>query len=86
MKYRALVNFTGLISMAKGQVRDISDLSLARDLLKAKYIEECKEEAEKTQSAEAPKESKALKEEAKPKSAPKKSLTKSSPKKKEKKS
>lgn len=82
MKYRALVNFTGLISMGKGQVREISDLSLARDLLKAKYIEEYVEKPEKTQSAEAPTESEALKKEAKPKSAPKKSSTKS-PKKKE---
>ena len=40
MKYRALVSFTGLVSMAKGQVREISDLSLAQDLLKAIYIEE----------------------------------------------
>ena len=42
MKYRALVSFTGLVSMAKGQVREISDFSLAHDLLKAKYIEEVK--------------------------------------------
>lgn len=42
MRYRALVSFTGLVSMAKGQVREISDLSLAHDLLKAKYIEEVK--------------------------------------------
>ena len=40
MKYRALVSFTGLVSMAKDEVREISDLSLAHDLLKAKYIEE----------------------------------------------
>ena len=42
MKYRALVSFTGLVSMAQGQVREISDLSLAHDLLKANYIEEVK--------------------------------------------
>ena len=40
MKYRALVSFTGLVSMAKGDVRDISDTSIAGDLLKAGYIEE----------------------------------------------
>lgn len=42
MRYRALVSFTGLVSMAKDEVREISDLSIANDLLKAKYIEEVK--------------------------------------------
>lgn len=42
MKYRALVSFTGLVSMAKGEVREISDLSIANGLLKAKYIEQVK--------------------------------------------
>ena len=43
MQYKALVSFTGLVAMAKGEVREISDLSLAKDLLKAGYIEEVKE-------------------------------------------
>ena len=43
MMYKALISFTGLISMTKGDVREISDISLARDLLKAGYIEEIKE-------------------------------------------
>ena len=38
MMYQALVSFTGLISMAKGDVKEISDISLANDLLKAGYI------------------------------------------------
>lgn len=40
MKYRALVSFTGTISMAGGEVREISDLTLAENLLKCGYIEE----------------------------------------------
>ena len=38
--YRALVSFTGLISMVKGEVREISDSSLADDLLRCHYIED----------------------------------------------
>lgn len=38
--YKAMISFTGLISMAEGEVREISDSSLADDLLKAGYIVE----------------------------------------------
>lgn len=38
MKYKALVSFSGLVSMAKDEVMDISDSSFAKDLLKAGYI------------------------------------------------
>lgn len=48
MRYRALVSFTGLVSMAKDEVREISDLSIANDLLKAKYIEEVKADGKGT--------------------------------------
>jgi hypothetical protein len=44
--YKALVSFSGLVSMAEGEVREISDLSIAKDLLKCGYIEEVKEEKE----------------------------------------
>lgn len=53
MMYKALVSFTGLISMGKGDVREISDISIANDLLKAKYIEEVKEG--KTRKTRSPK-------------------------------
>lgn len=43
MQYKALVSFTGLVSMAVGDVREISDVSIANDLLKVGYIEEVKE-------------------------------------------
>lgn len=43
MQYRALVSFSGLISMSMGEVREIKDESIVNDLLKAGYIEELKE-------------------------------------------
>ena len=36
--YKALVSFSGRISMVKGEVRDINDPVVVADLLKAKYI------------------------------------------------
>lgn len=38
MQYKALVSFSGVISMSAGQVREISDKALADDLVKAGYI------------------------------------------------
>jgi len=42
MEYRAKVSFSGIISMAAGQVAEIADPAIAKDLLKAGYIEEVK--------------------------------------------
>lgn len=42
MKYKALVSFTGKVSMTMDEVREISDKSVAKDLLQAGYIEEIK--------------------------------------------
>ena len=42
--YTALTSFSGKISMAEGEVRDIPDPSLVKDLLKAGYITETAEE------------------------------------------
>ena len=39
MNYRALVNFSGLISMRRGEVKAIKDKALVADLIRAKYIE-----------------------------------------------
>lgn len=47
--YKARVNFSGVISMSVGDVADIADASIAKDLLKAGYIEEVKP-AEKVQT------------------------------------
>ena len=49
MKYRALVSFTGTVSMAMGEVREISDLALAKNLLKVGYVEEIKEKGKETE-------------------------------------
>ena len=38
--YRALISFSGQVSMAEGEIRDISDKNIVDDLLSAKYIEE----------------------------------------------
>jgi hypothetical protein len=39
MKYKALVGFSGLVSMKKGEVKEIKDKHIVDDLLKAGYIE-----------------------------------------------
>lgn len=38
--YRALISFSGKVSMAEGEIRDISDKAIVSDLLGAGYIEE----------------------------------------------
>lgn len=40
MQVRAKVNFSGLISMTKGEERELNNEFLLKDLLKAGYIEE----------------------------------------------
>lgn len=40
--YKALVSFSGKISMFKDQVKEIKDKDIINDLLKAGYIEEVK--------------------------------------------
>lgn len=40
--YRAKVCFSGLISMKKGEAKDIKDKKIVKDLLKSGYIEEVK--------------------------------------------
>lgn len=44
MKFKALKSFSGLVSMRKGEVREILDKEIINDLLGAKYIEEVVEE------------------------------------------
>lgn len=38
--YRALVSFVGKVSMSEGEVRDINNPKIEKDLLDAHYIEE----------------------------------------------
>lgn len=40
--YKALVSFAGKVSMGKGEVREINDKEIVKDLLNAGYIEEVK--------------------------------------------
>jgi hypothetical protein len=40
--YKAIVGFSGLINMKKGEIKEIKDKALVKDLLKAGYIEEVK--------------------------------------------
>ncbi len=39
MKVRALIGFSGLVSMRKGEVKEIRDKNIVADLLRAGYIE-----------------------------------------------
>jgi hypothetical protein len=45
--YKAIIGFSGLINMKKGEVKDIKDKALVKDLLKAGYIVEVKPEKAK---------------------------------------
>ena len=40
MEVRALVSFSGLVSMSKGEVKEIRDKNIATDLLRAGYVEQ----------------------------------------------
>ena len=39
MKYKAKICFSGIVSMSKGEVKEIGDKYVADDLLRAGYIE-----------------------------------------------
>ena len=57
--YRALISFSGQVSMAEGEIREISDKNIVDDLLDAKYIEEITpDDPKKKPEAEQPKEAK----------------------------
>ena len=40
--YKAKVSFSGVMSMNVGEVADIADVNIAKDLLRAGYVEEIK--------------------------------------------
>jgi hypothetical protein len=42
MKVKALVSFSGLVSMAQGETKEIKDKNVVKDLLNAGYVEEVK--------------------------------------------
>ena len=45
--YKAVVGFSGAITMKKGEVKEIKDKALVKDLLNAGYIVEVKPEKAK---------------------------------------
>lgn len=47
MRYKALVSFSGKVSMAMDEVRELSDQPIVNDLLKAGYIMELKADRKK---------------------------------------
>lgn len=56
MAYKALTSFSGVVSMYVGEVKDIADINIANDLLKAGYIEEIKPAEKAKAKAETKKE------------------------------
>lgn len=50
--YKALISFSGVISMRKGEVKAITDKEVIADLLRAGYIEEVKTEKKPTEKTE----------------------------------
>lgn len=42
MKVKALVSFSGLVTMQKGEEKEIANKEIYEDLLKAQYVEEVK--------------------------------------------
>lgn len=53
MAYKALTSFAGVVSMAQGEVIDKIEPEIAKDLLKAGYIEEIgSSKTEKVEKAE----------------------------------
>ena len=52
MLYKATVSFSGAISMASGEVRELSDPALVADLLKAGHIIEHKLDEKASPEAE----------------------------------
>lgn len=55
MKVKAITSFSGVVSMSAGEVREISDLPLATDLIRAGYavdLDEAKKAAEKKSAPE----------------------------------
>lgn len=48
--YKALVSFTGKVTMAEGDIGEIPDVTIAKDLLKAGYIEPVEEPKKKKEA------------------------------------
>ena len=53
MKYIAKVGFSGLVSMRKGEIKEITVKYIAKDLIKAGYIEPANKQTEVETEEEA---------------------------------
>lgn len=53
MAYKALKSFSGIVSMKKGETKEIKDQEVVKDLLQAGYIEEVGGEKPKTSKSSA---------------------------------
>lgn len=53
--YKALISFGGIVSMHKGEVKEINDKEVVKDLLNAHYIEEVKPKTENKKPVKAKK-------------------------------
>lgn len=51
MVCKALVSFSGIVSMRRGEVKDIKDQEVVKDLLRAGYIEEVGGDKPKTEKS-----------------------------------
>lgn len=51
MLYKATISFAGKISMTQGEIRDISDSPVVKDLIKAGYIEAVEKKTAKKKTA-----------------------------------
>lgn len=51
MAYRATKSFSGLVSMVKGEVRELEDEEIVKDLLKSGYIEDLSEKQKAAKSS-----------------------------------
>lgn len=48
--YKALISFTGAVSMKKGEVKHIADEAIAQDLVRCGYVEALEKKEEKPAS------------------------------------
>ena len=48
--YKALVSFTGKVRMKKGEIKDIADEAIAKDLVRCGYVEALEKKEEKPAS------------------------------------
>lgn len=73
--YKATKSFSGIVSMKKGEIKDLKDNFIIKDLLNAGYIEKVKEEVKKVET-KIEEEVKEIKAEVKSQAKPKKKKSK----------